>query len=147
MGSLGPAALLHPSFPPVPRLGCIGGQRRLLTTCTKAQGKPEYAPRTVTYRVALTKKQSQLRDRGAARRGHGKVERGHRWGSTKAERGHRRSAGKRSAGSVRIKREVLTKLWTHCEDEVRMQSIWTSTVSTASQINQYSSSALSLFIN
>ena len=26
-------------------------------------------------------------------------------------------------GSVRIKREVLTKLWTHCEDEVRMQSI------------------------
>jgi len=38
-------------------------------------------------------------ERGAARRGHGKVERGHRWGLAKAERGHRWSAGKRSAGS------------------------------------------------
>jgi hypothetical protein len=37
--------------------------------------------------------------RGAARRGHGKVDGGHRWGSAKAERGHRWSAGKRSAGS------------------------------------------------
>ena len=37
--------------------------------------------------------------RGAAEGGHGKVERGHRWGSAKAERGHRWCAGKRSAGS------------------------------------------------
>ena len=37
--------------------------------------------------------------RGAAKGGHGKVERGHRWGSAKAERGHRWCAGKRSAGS------------------------------------------------
>ena len=36
--------------------------------------------------------------RGAAEGGHGKVERGHRWGSAKAERGHRWCAGKRSAG-------------------------------------------------
>ena len=35
--------------------------------------------------------------RGAAERGHGKVERGHRRGSAKAERGHRWSTRKRSA--------------------------------------------------
>ena len=33
-------------------------------------------------------------NRGAAERGHGKVERGHRWGSAKAERGHRWNAEK-----------------------------------------------------
>ena len=67
--SLGPAALalLRPAiFPPVPRLGFIGGQRWLLTTSTKAHcqrgptGKLEYAPRTVTCCAALTQRQSRL---------------------------------------------------------------------------------------
>ena len=37
---------------------------------------------------------------GAAEQGHGKVERGHRWGSAKAEQGHRWSHQKKVGGDT-----------------------------------------------
>jgi len=41
-----------------------------------------------------------LAARAAAERGHGKVERGHRWGSAKVERGHRWNRRQKVGGTT-----------------------------------------------